>query len=128
MNRFRSRSLLIASVLVSCTTLHPIPPAELTTLHHPTRVWLMLHNNDSIWTVDSASVQHGTLDGVVDGSHRQFSLADVSRLEARRVSKQRTYALIAIGVAGVLTATYFITRPDCSHPDCGFISHDTLTL
>jgi hypothetical protein len=116
-------------MLASRTTLRPIPPAELTPPHPPTRVWLRLHNNDSILAVDSAAVQHGTLDGVVDGSRREFSLSDVSQLEVRRLSKQRTYALIVIGVAGVMTASYFLTRSEsCDHPDCGFISNDTLTL
>jgi hypothetical protein len=95
--RFLPFSALLACA-AACTTLRPVQPDQLTSLHSPARVWVTRADH-SVAVFDSARVESDSLVGVVNGQPQRVALVDITMLRARERSGERTAALMLFGAS-----------------------------
>ena len=91
----------VGALLVACTTVRPVQPAELSPPHAPTRVWVTGADRSTV-VLDSAHVTGDTIVGLVSGRPRRLALSEATVLRVEELSEARTLALMALSVGGVI--------------------------
>jgi len=119
--------VLTGALLVACTTVRAVQPADLSPSQPPTRVWVTYADHTTV-VLDSARVSGDTLIGSVNGEPERIPLSAATFLRARRSSPERTAALwaalsvgalAAVAVPLITTNTYPKRAPPiCALPDC----------
>ena len=108
-----------------CTALQTVDPSELRPPSPLTRV-SVTRANDTTVVFDSAHVVADTLIGSVNGVPARLPFSEAKILQVRKLSGERTAALVFLGVggAGVALAIHFLNQPPGPPPSPPNICHD----
>jgi hypothetical protein len=91
----------VGALLVACTTVRPVQPADLRAPNPPARVWVT-HADHTTVVLDSARLSGDTLIGLVDGQPQRLPLSEATVLRARGPADARTEGLVLLGIGGVV--------------------------
>ena len=99
----------------ACTTLRPVPQAQLDTSHLPTHIWVKRVDHTTV-VVDSARLRGDTIVGLVAGRSERIPLSTTLAVYAREPSSVRTAALFIV-LGGAMIAADVVGMNAASQPD-----------